>query len=504
MSYMGIDVGTGGCKAAVFDRGGALIAPAYREYTVISPEPGKMELNSDEVCTKVFEAIREAATAASDDPVRGIGISSQGEAFTPIGKDGKILANAMVSSDVRSKHYVKEFGSSFGKKQLYEITGHTAHTMFSLFKLLWLRENEPDVWRRTEKFLCFEDLIQFRLGLDPAMGWPLAGRTMLFDVRNHTWHAGILSDAWIDENKLARPLPSGTVSGNIPRHIAGDLGLTGEPIVVCGGHDQVCGALGAGVVSGGKAMYATGSVECITPAFSECILNDSLLDNNLCTYDHAIKDLYTTVAFSLTGGNLLRWFRDEWGQKEIEEAKKTGIDAYEIILRDMDSKPATVMTLPYFTPSGTPYFDIETPGAILGLRLTTKRSEILKSLLEGVTFEMKLNLHLLEKSGIHIDELIAVGGGSKSKVWAQLKADILDTPISTLMVGEAGCLGAAMLACAADTGVSPAELIITWVTHGVQVEPDREKTAIYGEKFEKYLKLYPAMKRVYAEIDGRL
>jgi xylulokinase len=500
MSYMGIDVGTGGCKTAVFDRDGALIASAYREYTVISPEPGSMELNSDEVCTKVFEEIREAATAASDDPVRGIGISSQGEAFTPIGKDGRILANAMVSSDVRSKRYVEEFGSSFGKERLYEITGHTAHTMFSLFKLLWLRENEPDVWRRTEKFLCFEDLIQYRLGLDPAMGWPLAGRTMLFDVRNHDWHADILSEAGIDGNRLARPLPSGTVSGNIPRYIARELGLSGEPIVVCGGHDQVCGALGAGVVSEGKAMYATGSVECITPAFSECILSNSLFGNNLCTYDHAIKGLYTTVAFSLTGGNLLRWFRDEWGQKEIEESIKTGCDVYEIILRNLDSEPARVMTLPYFTPSGTPYFDLDTPGAILGLRLTTKRSEVLKSLLEGVTFEMRLNLHLLEKSGIRIDELIAIGGGSKSRVWTQLKADILDTPISTVMVGEAGCLGVAMLACAADTGVSPADLIKTWVTHGVQIEPDREKAEIYAEKFEKYLKLYPAMKRTFSDI----
>jgi xylulokinase len=117
-----------------------------------------------------------------------------------------------------------------------------------------------------------------------------------------------------------------------------------------------------------------------------------------------------------------------------------------------------------------------------------------------VTFEMRLNLHLLEKSGIRIDELIAIGGGSKSRVWTQLKADILDTPISTVMVGEAGCLGVAMLACAADTGVSPAGLIKTWVTHGVQIEPDREKAEIYAEKFEKYLKLYPAMKRTFSDI----
>jgi len=499
---MGIDIGTGGCKAAVFDTNGTLQAFAYREYQVGNPAPGRMELDPDEVCRKVFDTINDAANRISGGHIKGIGISSQGEAFTPIGKNGDVLANAMVSSDVRSKSNLDIFCNSFGKKRLYEITGHTAHTMFSLFKLLWLREHETDVWKRTEKFLCFEDFIQYRLGIDPAIGWSLAGRTMLFDVRKHIWDKSILDEVGLDEFHLARPLPSGTVAGIIPAGIARNIGLNGEPIVVCGGHDQVCGALGAGIINKGKAMYATGSVDCITPAFSECMLNDNLFESNLCTYDHAIRDLYTTVAFSLTGGNLLKWFKNEWAHREIDDARTSGLDVYDVILRSMDTKPASVMTLPYFTPSGTPYFDVETPGAIIGLRLTTKRSEVLKSLLEGVIFEMKLNLHILERSGIYIDELIAIGGGAKSRAWTQLKADILEKPITTVKIKEAGCLGGALLACAADTGESLPGLIERWVVYGDRIDPDRERSKIYSEKFDQYLKLYPAVKKAYTEIQG--
>ena len=154
------------------------------------------------------------------------------------------------------------------------------------------------------------------------------------------------------------------------------LGLTGDVPVVAGGHDKPCGALGAGVVEPGLAMYATGTVECICPAFDKPIFAEELFRNNLCTYDHTLRGMYTTVLFSLTGGNLLQWFRDQWGRAEVEEAERTGADAYDLLLGRMASEPTDLLALPYFTPSGTPYFDAKTPGAILGLRLGATREDV--------------------------------------------------------------------------------------------------------------------------------
>ena len=347
--YMGIDIGTSGCKAVVFDENGLQVASAYREYSLICPEYGWAELDSNDVMEKCLEVIADAAKQVPAKTIQGIGISSQGEAFTAVDEDGKAISNALTSSDIRAKDYADKWSKQFGIEKLYQITGHTAHPMFSIFKLLWLKENRPDVWSRTAKFLCFEDLLTQRLGIEPAMGWPLAGRTMLFDVRKHTWSNEILESIALDAQKLARPLPSGTITGKIAPEIAGALGLADDAFAVAGGHDQPCGALGAGVTKPGVAMYATGSVECITPAFSEAILTEDLRKHNLCTYDHTVQGMYATVAFSLTGGNILKWFRDEFGAEEIARAKETGTDPYELLLSQVDTKPSRLLVLPYFT-----------------------------------------------------------------------------------------------------------------------------------------------------------
>ena len=164
------------------------MSASYRDYNIISKHPGWAELDTDEVIEKCFDVIREASAAAGSGSVKGIGISSQGEAFTFIDKDGKALCNALVSSDIRANELIAPWTDEFGEEKLYNITGHTPYPMFSLFKLLWMRKNEPGIWSEASRILCFEDLLQFRLGIkNPSMGWPLAGRTMLFDVVNHKW-----------------------------------------------------------------------------------------------------------------------------------------------------------------------------------------------------------------------------------------------------------------------------------------------------------------------------
>jgi xylulokinase len=494
MSYTGLDIGQTGCKAVAFDDRGGQVAASYREYRTIMPREGWAEIDSGAVKESCFEVLREVNRACEADPVNALAISCQGEAFTPVGPKGEYLANAMITFDTRAAEIAAAWSGKFGVEKLYTITGHTAHPMFSVFKLLWFRDNEPGLFRKASKFLCFEDLLQHALGLEPRISYCLAARTMMYDVRAHRWDETILRSVGVESARFAVPVPSGTKIGAIPHGISGSLGFRGEVIVAAGGHDQPMGALGAGVVEPGKAMYATGTSEAITPVFPKAVFSDELMKNNICTYEYTLDGMYTTVAFSLTGGNILRWFRDQWGQMEVEEAVRRGIDAYELLLAKIGSTPTKLLLLPYFTPSGTPYFDTETAGALFGLRLSTKREEVLRALLEGVALEMRLNLEILGRSGISIGELRAIGGGAKSRAWVQLKADVLNKPITTVQVTEAACFAGAMFACSARTGEPAASVAKRWVKTGSVLEPNPENAAAYDEKFASYVKLYPAVK----------
>jgi xylulokinase len=493
--YMGVDIGTSGCKAVIFDGDGNQRSTAYREYNLIARNPGWAELDSDEVINRCFEVIRETASYIPEGSLLGMGISSQGEAFTLVDEEGKALTNAFVSSDIRATGYVKKWPRQFGEDKLYGITGHTSHPMFSLFKLLWVRDNMPEKWRAARKILCFEDLLQYRLGInDPAIGWSLAGRTMLFDVVNHCWNNEIISNLGINKDQLSRPLPSGTIAGYINTNIARSLRLQGRIFIVTGGHDQPCSALGAGATESGMAVYSSGTVDCITPAFKTPIFSPRLQKNNLCTYDHAAPGMYATIAFSLTGGNILKWFRDQFGKAEAEMAVHLKSNTYELLLARMPENPTKLIVLPYFTPTGTPYFDTRIKGAILGLDLSTTREEIMKALLEGVAFEMRLNLEILEEAGYSINELRAIGGGAKSRAWTQLRADIIQKPVTITGVTEAGCLGAAILAAAAKTGRDVFKLAGKWIRPVAVIQP-REGT-IYDKRFLAYRKLYKSLSKI--------
>lgn len=496
MSYLGLDIGTSGCKAVAFNKKGIELASSYCEYPIIHLHPDWAELNPDDVINKCFKVIKEV-NAKITDPVVSMCISSQGEAIIPIGKDGKTIGNAMVSSDSRARDITEIWSKSFGIEKIYSITGHTPHPLFSLFKLLWIRENQSEIWNAARYFLCFEDLFHFKVGLEPKISWPLAGRTMLFDVTKHEWSKEILDATGLSPDKLAIPAASGEITGIITDDACRKLGFKTLVTIVAGGHDQTCAALGAGVSEPGMCMYATGSVECFCPVLEKPSFSEELQRNNLCCYDYTIKGKYTTVAYSLTGGNILRWMRDELGQYEVAESARTGLNPYSLLIEAMPRKPTELFVLPYFSATGTPYFDTRAKGAIIGLQHTTTKGDITRALLEGVAMEMKLNLQLMEKSGMKISTFIATGGGTRNNVWSQLKADVLNKRIQIPEAKEAGCYGSALLACSAVENIPVKELLGQTITTDNVFSPDPENAEFYDEKFERYKQLYPLLKQFW-------
>ncbi len=477
MSFLGIDIGSSQVKATVFSAKGECLAAAYRKYAYQIPEANAMELDSDEVCEKAFECIAECAEAVRKiSPVRGIACSSQGEAFACIDKDGKALCNAMISGDSRAVRCMENFSASFGVENLYKITGHTPSGMFSLAKILWIKENKPHVFDKTDKFLCFEDLLSFRLCGEAFCGYPLAARTMLFDVVNHTWSEEICKAAGVKTTQFATPLPCGTAACRISHDVAEKLGLEKDVIFAAAGHDQIIGAFGCGAHEKGSVMYAAGSVECAVPMLGEACFSNELMQSNLCTYDSAVEGNYASVGYSLTGSNLVEYF--------MREIVRDPAQDYGKLLDAMPDEISGLFVLPYFTPSGTPYFDAETPGCVYGWRFGTSREELLKGLLEGIAFEMRLNFDFFTNSGVKLEKLIATGGGFRNLKVVQLHADILNLPINLCDEKEAGCRGAAMLA---QKSVEGRITIPTPAITG-SVAPDKNKAAQYENKFEQWKK----------------
>jgi xylulokinase len=383
------------------------------------------------------------------------------------------------------------------------ISGMPLHGMYSLNKILWFKENDPDTFMRTWKWLCYEDFVQFRLGVEPTMSHSLAARTMALDVRAGEWSQELLNVAGIDIGLLPNTAPSGMALGTVSGRIAKEIGLPSGVVVVTGGHDQPAGALGAGILESGEAMYATGTVECICPIFDTFAVTERTIDSNLCCYPSCVPGLYASIAFNFTGGSLLKWYRDTFASEELREAAETGRDVYEILCGTVPKKPESLLILPHFTVTGTPHFDTASRGAILGLTLNTRREDIVSAILSGVTYEMKLNLEMLQTAGVGILRLRAAGGGAKSRLWVQRKADILGVPVAVLETTEAAALGVALLAGHA-AGLIPD--LKAAVENAVRIaficDPDPQQMQEYADRYGVYRDIYPALREINHRLAG--
>jgi xylulokinase len=506
MSLLGLDVGTTGTKGVAFDREGNLIASAYREYPLRSPRPGWQELDPEEVWTSVRQVLTEVAQKTRRDPIQAMAISAQGEAVHAVAKDGSCLTPSVVTFDARTSDFPTWWLERKSKLDIARITGMPLHGMYTLNKILWWKRNQPEIYANSWKWLCYEDFVQYRLGLDPVMSHSLAGRTMALDVRKGAWSEEMLELAGVAAEKLPRTGPSGQIVGNIPDSIADEIGLPRGVVVSTGGHDQPAGALGAGILAGGEAVYATGTVECLCPIFDTFAVTEQTVGSNLCCYPSCVPGLYASIAFNFTGGSLLRWYRDRFATNERKLAEESGRDVYDLLCEGIPERPENLLILPHFTVTGTPHFDTSSRGAILGLTLQTRREEMVAAILSGVTYEMKLNLEMLQSAGVGITRLRAAGGGAKSRTWVQRKADIMGIPVAVLATTEAASLGMALLAGHA-AGLVPD--LRAAIQHAVRIEyscePNEERRRAFDKRYAIYRDVYPALKSInhrLAELEG--
>jgi xylulokinase len=494
MSLLGIDVGTTGCKAGVFSTDGRLLASAYDEYDIQRPQPGWAELDACDVWERVKRTIRQVAPSAASDPITALAVSSLGEAVVPVSADREILAPSILNFDARGEEYLADLSRGLTNEHLYRINGNTLGNHYSLTKLKWIKNHQPELYERGFKFLLWGSFVSFMLGAEPVVDYSLANRTLLFDVDAGTWSDELLNIAGLGRAKLPDTAPSGTVIGNVSDRVADELGLPRGVAIVTGAHDQCANAVGCGVIREGRGMYGMGTFICIVPVFTERRAPAVMIPRGLNTEHHAAPGKFVNFIYN-HGGSLVKWYRDTFAAVERKHAQQTGRDIYADLLAEMPPGPSSVMVLPHFSTTGPPEFVSDSSGVFVGLKLETTRGDILKGIVEGVTFYLKEVVDTLPAAGITIEDYRAVGGGSKSDAWIQISADILGRPFVRPQIAEAGILGAAILA-GTGRGIFPslASAVETMVKLERTFEPDARKEKLYAERFEQYKRLFPLMR----------
>jgi len=341
------------------------------------------------------------------------------------------------------------------------------------------------------------DYIVYMLTGKAQIDYSLASRTMAFDITGLKWSAEIMRPAGVNPGLFSAPVAFGTSAGAIRGALAEKFGFKNDVIIVTGGHDQVAAAVGSGVFDGHTAVDGAGSVECITPVFSlDNIRAGNMAEGSYSIVPYVEPGKYVCYAFLFTGGALLKWFADNLAGYACIEAQKRGAGVYDELEGDMPvNEPTGILALPHFSGAATPYMDYGSKGAIVGLDVTHTQRDIFYALMEGVCFEMRLNMERLNGAGIKFGSLRATGGGANSKAWMQMKADILNMPVTALQSAEAGAAGCAMAAGAA-MGLFPdlRAAAGVFVRERETYYPRREMHEKYNAVYEKYKKLYPAVR----------
>ena len=486
MYYMGIDVGTSGCKVQIIDDSGTVIAFAGKTYPVLHPNPGWLELDAENVFSSVLDCICEICSGnpGAAKKVAALSVSTQGEAIIPVDKSYKPIYNAILTFDIRNDNEYLNFKSLADREEVTSETGAPVHPMFSVTKIMWHKNKNPEIYDKAHKILCFGDFISCRLGAEPCIDYTMAARTMAFNIKTYEWSDKLLGYGGIDRAKLPKAVKTGEIIGKVSEGAAKLTGLNQGTLIIAGAHDQACCALGAGVTSSNVIMDSLGTTESILCVQKESILNKNLTDNNIACYPYVIDNHYAYLSFLSCCGSIVNWYKDELLGGRFQPAELDGLAA-------KNKDPSGIFVLPHFAGSGTPYLDFESKGIIAGLTLGTPKEEIFKAILESTAYEMRQNVSIMEKCGVKAGHIRCIGGGAKSPFWLQIKSDVTGMPITSMAVSEAGCYGAAMIAaCGSANEKNLSGLANMWAKEIKTYEPCEGRKKIYDEYFEKYKNLY--------------
>jgi xylulokinase len=494
MSILAVDVGSSRCKAVLFSVTGEILSQSARQYTPQFSQPGFAEVAPLVLWEALCATAHGATRGAGRDPVQAVCIASHAETFVCVDRHNQPLAPAILNMDSRATAEAAWFEAQFGRRRIFEITGHIPHPMYPILKILWLKQHCSGMFTEVKRFLGVTDFLLALLRLPPYIDYSLISRWLVFDVRRVCWSDEILSGVGLARERLPIPVPAGTIAGKLSAEAAAQIGVhAGTPMVV-GGHDQPCGALGVGVVKGGRVADSMGTYECLLASSSQPRLSEAAHAASLNSYPHVVPGQFVTLAY-FPSGIMVSWLHDLlYGEGQALGENVSEMEDYSRLEARAPAEPTGICVLPHLIGTCNPDFNPRARGTIFGLTPATTREQLYKAVLEGIACELSLMSEILSRAVGDFKDVYGSGGGTRSSLGLRLRAALSGRRFHVMRSEEAVCLGAAILAGVATRIYSSfAEAIGALVREESVVEPDPALAADYAAQMRQYRSLYPAL-----------
>jgi xylulokinase len=499
--FLGIDVGTGGTRAVAIDETGRVVAAATAEHEPFaSPQTGWAEQHPEDWWRATQQAVRAVlAKGVSADRIASVGFSGQMHGSVLLDERGEVIRPALIWCDQRTDAQCRAITQRIGTERLIELVCNPALTGFTLPKLLWVREMEPDQWRRVRSILLPKDFVRFRLTGERASDVADSSGTLLFDVKNRRWSSEMLAAFEIPETLLPRVFESPEVTGQISAAGAAATGLREGTPVVAGAGDQAAGAVGIGIVEAGTVSATIGTSGVVFAATDRPALDPK---GRVHTFCHAIPGRWHVMGVTQGAGLSLRWFRDRFGAGPDD-----GRDPYERLTEEAAQAPPGadgVLWAPYLMGERTPHLDPHARAALVGLAANHTRAHIIRAILEGVAFSLRDTFEIFREMRVPVERVRLGGGGARSQLWRQIQADIYGYEVETVEAEEGAAYGAAILA-GVGVGAWPSvdAACKAVVRVATRTSPDPRTAQTMERQYAAFRALYPALRSVISLLTGK-
>ncbi len=503
MSFViGCDVGSQSVKAILLSESGEIIAEAAADYPIEYPQPTWAQQNARDWERATKEAIAKVIieSGVPKEAILAIGLDAQVDGYVAVDKDGAPLHPAIIWMDRRAVAQTEKVKQSHSAKQIFELSGLNLDPYHVAPKIRWLADEHPHLFERARYFLMPGSYIAYFLSGELGIDYSNASSMLLMDIRQRVWSEKLCAIFDIPIDRLPPIYPANQVIGNLRPEIAAEVGLSPKTAIVLGCGDEHAACLGAGVIRPKMVCDITGTAEPVCAVAEVPLFDESGLVETHC---HAHPDYWLLENPGFVSGGNYRWFRDQFGQAEVEAARHLQDEAYELLDRLAEEIPHGsdgLILLPCLMGSVTPTWNAATRGVFLGFSLTHTRAHFARAVLEGSAYGLRDIVDRMKEIGLAVEEIRAVGGGARSPLWRQIKADVTGVPVSLTQTVETTALGAAILAL---HGAGLAQSLDEACDRCVRVietrYPQPENAAIYAQRYQTYRAAYFALLPVFEE-----